>query len=69
MKHIYLDCRLGLRVNKASWPNAASDNCAPINNIVNSLIGSLSIRLNDVLINNSNDYYHYKSYIQVKRNC
>ena len=66
MTYVYLDCRLGLRLNKTEWPKKATDNVAPINNIVNSLISSLSIRLNDVLINNSNDYYYDKSFIQVR---
>ena len=39
-------------------------------NIITSVFEGLNfsptlLRLNDVLINNSNDFYHYKSYIQV----
>ena len=47
-----------------SWCDFAKDNVAPINNIGNSMIKSLHLYLNDVLINSSADNCHLKSYIQ-----
>ncbi len=36
---------------------------APVNNVLHSLISSVSLYLNNTLINNSSDLYHYKSYL------
>ena len=65
MKHMLLDCQVKLnKMGSAVALEKKSDNVAPINNILGSMISSVWIYLNDTLINNSNDYYMYKSYIQ-----
>ena len=67
MKNIHLDLRVALKKENngdVTWCDYTKDNVAPINNIGNSLIKSLHLYLNDVLINSSADNYHLKSYIQ-----
>ena len=64
MKNMLFDCKVRLLKANDAKLSKTVDNVAPINNILNSMIGSLRIYLNNVLINNSNDYYQYKSYIQ-----
>ena len=67
MKNIHLDMRLALKKEHngvVTWCDFTKDNVAPINNIGNSMIKSLHLYLNDVLINSSADNYHLKSYIQ-----
>ena len=64
MRYLLLDVRVKLLKTGDETLDKKTDNCAPINNILNSMIGTLRIYLNNVLLNNSNDYYFYKSYIQ-----
>lgn len=64
LKYLTLDLRAKLVRSGSAALSIAADNVCPVNNILNSLIGSLRIYLNNVLVNNNNQYYHYKSYIQ-----
>ena len=67
MKNLHLDLKVALKKEHngvVSWCDFTKDNVAPINNIGNSMIKSLHLYLNDVLINSSADNYHLKSYIQ-----
>ena len=68
MKNIHLDAKIALKKDVGgtkSWCSTSDDNVGFVNNILSSMISSCHVKLNDVLINNSADQYHLKSYIQV----
>ena len=67
MKQIHLDIKVALKCEDngvISWLKKSRDNAAPVNGVANSMIKSLHLYLNDVLINSNADNYHLKSYIQ-----
>lgn len=57
------DCRYALKKKRDEWLDVATDNVAPMNNIVSSLFKSVKLQLNNVTINRDDDHYHLKAYI------
>lgn len=57
------DCRYALKKNRDDWLDKATDNVAPMNNIVSSLFKSVKLQLNNVTINRDDDHYHLKAYL------
>ncbi len=41
-----------------------AENVGPVNNLMHSMFSQIKIRLNDKDVENSNNYYHYKSYFE-----
>lgn len=63
MRNIFLDARVALKKTGGEYLTKDSDNAAPCNNVLNTMIRSVRLYLNDVLINKYSDNYHLKSYI------
>ena len=57
------DCRYALKKNRDDWLDKATDNVAPLNNVVSSLFKSVKLQLNNVTINRDDDHYHLKAYL------